>query len=180
MTTTEIINKLKEGNEKYLTATQNGGDISPAIRKDTTDNGQHPYAVVIACSDSRIIPENIFLTGIGELFVIRVAGNVIADHQLGSIEYAVDHLGSPLVLVLGHTHCGAVGAAISGHADSFIKTLTDEIKKAIGDETDERKASCLNVERNVKLIREKLPLENYTVAGAVYDIENGKVDWLNV
>ena len=56
MTTTEIINKLKEGNEKYLTATQNGGDISPAIRKDTTDNGQHPYAVVIACSDSRVIP----------------------------------------------------------------------------------------------------------------------------
>ena len=121
MTINEIIDKLKEGNRKYLAAEQNGGDISPAIRKDTTDNGQHPYAVVIACSDSRVIPENIFMTGIGELFVIRVAGNVIADHQLGSIEYAVDHLGSPLVLVLGHTHCGAVGAAISGHADSFIK-----------------------------------------------------------
>lgn len=180
MTINEIIDKLKEGNQQYLAAEQNGGDISPAIRKDTTDNGQHPYAVVIACSDSRVIPENIFMTGIGELFVIRVAGNVIADHQLGSIEYAVDHLGSPLVLVLGHTHCGAVGAAISGHADSFIKTLTDEIKKAIGDETDERKASCLNVERNVKLIRDKLPIDSskMTVAGAVYDIETGKVDWL--
>ena len=85
MTVNEIIEKMKKGNEAYLNATSNSGDISPAIRKDTKENGQHPYAVVVTCSDSRVIPEAIFMAGIGELFTIRVAGNVMDDHQLGSV-----------------------------------------------------------------------------------------------
>ena len=104
----EAIMKLEEGNRKYLTLKTGGGDISPAVRLRTCKNGQQPYAIVIACSDSRVIPECIFSAGIGELFTIRLAGNVIDDHQLGSIEYAVEHLGTNLVVVMGHTGCGAV------------------------------------------------------------------------
>ena len=84
----EALSKLKQGNEKYLNAATGTGDISKEIRKDTCENGQYPYAVVVTCSDSRVIPESIFSAGIGELFVIRVAGNVINDFQLGSVEYA--------------------------------------------------------------------------------------------
>lgn len=84
--------------------------------------------MVVACSDSRVIPESIFSAGIGDLFVVRVAGNVIDNHQLGTIEYAVEHLGCNLVLVLGHTLCGAVGAA-SGYSGGFVKFITDEIRR---------------------------------------------------
>lgn len=174
----EAMAKLKEGNEKYLTSKTGIGDISPEKREDTYKNGQHPYAVIIGCSDSREIPESIFSAGIGELFVIRVAGNVIDNHQLGSVEYAVDHLGCKLVVVLGHSHCGAVGAAISSSPDGFVKTITDEIKRAIGDEKDEIKASCLNVRQSVAVIKEKIPQENgLKVVGALYHIEDGRVEF---
>lgn len=98
------------------------------------------YAIVLACSDSRVIPEAIFSAGIGDLFVIRVAGNVVDKHQLGSIEYAEDHLGCNLVVVLGHTGCGAVDAAMHHEPYGTVKFITDEIADAIGDETDEAAA----------------------------------------
>lgn len=150
------LEKLQDGNRRYLTAMTNPGDISPQIRKDTCENGQTPYAVVVTCSDSRVIPESIFCAGIGELFVIRVAGNVIDDHQLGSIEYAADHLGSRLVVVLGHEHCGAVGAAIHDEPGGYIKSITDEIRKAIGGEKDELRASCLNVKEVCQRLKKAL------------------------
>ena len=141
----EAISRLKEGNTKYLTEKTCGGDISPAIRLRTSQNGQQPYAIVIACSDSRVIPESIFNAGIGELFTIRLAGNVIDAHQLGSIEYAVEHLRTNLVVVMGHTGCGAVDSAIHHDPSGFIKYITDEIRLAIGDETDPYRASRLRV-----------------------------------
>ena len=102
----EALEKLKNGNARYLNLEKNEGNISAEIRKKTCMEGQRPYAVIITCSDSRVIPESIFNAGLGELFVIRVAGNVIDNHQLGSIEYAAGHLGCPLILVMGHNHCG--------------------------------------------------------------------------
>lgn len=183
LSASEALEKLRDGNRQYLTATTNPGDISPQIREETCENGQVPYAVIVTCSDSRVIPESIFCAGIGELFVIRVAGNVIDDHQLGSIEYAVDHLGSKLVVVLGHEHCGAVGAAIHDEPDGYIKSITDEIRKAIGEEKDEFRASCLNVKRSVSRIKESLGItgtkENIKVCGAMYHIDNGAVDFLD-
>ena len=176
------LKKLAGGNKIYLEAKTNGSDISEGIRKDTTLNGQHPYAIIVTCSDSRVIPEHIFSAGIGELFVIRVAGNVIDDHQLGSIEYAADHLGTKLVLVLGHTHCGAVEATIHHDPDGYIKFITDEIKLAIGEETDDIKACELNVRRSVELIENNLDIQKMEhddglrVVGGVYDIESGKVE----
>ena len=90
----EALEKLKEGNQRYLAAKSNPGDISPEIRQYTCENGQSPYAIVVTCSDSRVIPEAVFSAGIGEVFTIRVAGNVMDKHQLGSVEYAAEHLGT--------------------------------------------------------------------------------------
>ena len=117
--------KLIEGNRRYCAA---GNDPR---REQTAKEGQHPYAIVICCSDSRVIPEKIFSADIGDLFVIRVAGNVLDRHALGSIEYAAEHLGCSLVLMLGHTGCGAVAAALSGHAAGFVSAITDAIKVGI-------------------------------------------------
>ena len=180
---TEALEKLKEGNQKYLAATSNPGDISPRIRQYTCENGQSPYAIVVTCSDSRVIPESIFSAGIGELFVIRVAGNVMDNHQLGSVEYAADHLGTKLVVVLGHSNCGAVGAAVHHDPSGYVKYITDEIRRAIGDEKDEAKACCLNVQRSVSVIRESLKemvdQGKLTVCGAVYKIDSGEVEFLD-
>lgn len=179
----EALRKLVNGNKRFLEAKTNDGDISLEKRQDTYINGQKPYAIIITCSDSRVVPENIFMTGIGELFVIRIAGNVIDEHQLGSIEYAAGHLGAPLILVLGHTHCGAVDAAINHDPEGYIKFITDKIKLAIGDETDPHRAAELNVEYVVKEIEASLEIqeieseEDLFVTGAIYDIETGKVEF---
>ena len=178
-----LIEHLCAGNRRYL-AGQAAGDVSEAIRRETAENGQHPKAIVIACSDSRVIPEAIFNAGIGELFTIRVAGNVLDRHQLGSIEYAAAHLHCPLILVLGHTGCGAVGAALTGHGEGYIRYITDEIQKAIGEETDPDAACRLNVLHAVERIRgafrehPEIPSAELEVRGAVYDIRSGEVVWL--
>lgn len=179
----EALQRLIDGNARYMNSLTNPGDISPAIRKYTCENGQNPYAIILACSDSREIPEAIFSAGIGELFVIRVAGNVVDDHQLGSIEYAADHLGCELVVVLGHDHCGAVDAAMNHEPDGHIKFITDEISSAIKDEKDEFKACCLNVAHSVEIIDgnvdiKRLEEDGLMVVGAIYHLEDGRVEFL--
>lgn len=179
------LEKLKAGNEAYLAADRCAGDISPAIRLRTATHGQHPYAIIVTCSDSRVPPEYVFSAGIGELFVIRVAGNVIDDHQLGSIEYAADHLGTKLVVVLGHTHCGAVEAAIHHDPDGYIKYITDEIKLAIGEETDDHSCCILNVKHSIAMIEDNLDIQKMEhddglqVVGAIYDIHTGAVEFIS-
>ena len=179
----EILRRLQEGNRRYLSEAS-FGDVSPARRRDTAENGQKPCAIVIACSDSRVIPEAVFSAGIGELFVIRVAGNVLDRHQLGSIEYAAWHLGCKLILVLGHLGCGAVGAALSGGGDGFIQYITDEILLAIGEERDPEQACRKNVEHAVSIIRlefaehPEIPTADVDVLGAIYDLKSGEVRWL--
>ena len=182
-TAQEALEMLKEGNLRYLAAETGMGDISPAIREKTCSEGQMPYAIIITCSDSRVIPESIFSAGIGDLFVIRVAGNVIDDHQLGSIEYAAEHLGSRLILVMGHNHCGAVDAAINHDPEGYVKFITDEIQEAIGDEKDDYKACCLNVRHSIKIIEESLEIRQeeehgLRVCGALYHLEDGRVEFL--
>ena len=185
-TAEEVLEKLKAGNAQYMEASQNPGDISPAVRLKTATKGQHPYAIVITCSDSRVIPESIFTAGIGELFVIRLAGNVIDRHQLGSIEYAESHLHCPLLLIMGHTHCGAVGSVIAKNrsAEGFIRYILDDIQEAIGDEQDDHKACILNVKHSINRVEESLEIQKdkaqlgLRVVGAVYDIETGKVEFI--
>ena len=183
-TPAKALEKLKAGNARYIDAKVNSEDISQTRRTDALVNGQKPYAIIITCSDSRVTPENIFMTGIGELFVIRIAGNVIDEHQLGSIEYAASHLGAPLIVVMGHTHCGAVHAAINHDPEGYIKFITDKIKAAIGDECDPYKAACLNVKSCEAEIEANLEIqkvehqEGLRVVGAMYHLENGVVDFI--
>ena len=184
MSAAKAVEKLKEGNEKYLETLTGMGDVSKESRMRTYLHGQHPYAIVVTCSDSRVIPESIFSAGIGDLFVIRLAGNVIDDHQLGSIEYAAGHLGCRLIVVLGHTHCGAVDAAMNSDPEGYIKFITDEIKRAIGDEKDERNACEKNVWQSIQMIEHSLEIHHIEdeiglrVVGAMYDIETGKVEFM--
>ena len=179
----EALKRLKDGNKNYTEDKACAGDTSLSRRRETCDQGQHPYAIIVTCSDSRVIPENIFDAGIGDLFVIRVAGFVMDDHQLGSIEYAAEHLGCSLVLVLGHNHCGAVDAAIHHDPDGYIKFITDEILKAIGDETDDYTACCLNVRHSCKIIEDSIRIQKdeaengLKVIGALYHLENGEVEF---
>lgn len=173
----EALKRLKKGNENYLNAKTGSGDISADIRLSTSVNGQKPYAVIVSCSDSRVIPEYIFSAGIGELFVVRVAGNVIDNHQLGSIEYAVEHLGCKLVVVLGHTLCGAVGAA-SKQNGGYVGLICDEIRRAVGVETDAVKASILNAKYSVSKIEKLLAkTDGLKIAPAIYRTESGIVDF---
>ena len=179
----EGLKRLKEGNKRFLAGKPFSGDISPRRRKLTCEDGQCPYAIIVTCSDSRVVPEGIFDSGIGDLFVIRVAGFVIDDHQLGSIEYAAEHLGCGLVLVLGHNHCGAVDAAIHHDPDGYVRYITDEILKAIGEEKDDYKACCLNVRHSCEIIEKSIQIQRdeadygLRVMGALYHLESGEVEF---
>jgi len=181
MRESDIRSRLTEGNRRWLQA----GEAIDALRRETAQNGQKPYAIVIACSDSRVIPEQLFDAGLGELFVIRVAGNVLDRHQLGSVEYAAAHLHCRMILVLGHTGCGAVGAALSGGGDGFTRYITDEILLAVGEERDPLRACEMNVRRGVDQLRREfaehpeIPSADLEICGAVYDIESGSLRWLD-
>ena len=158
-----MLQRLKEGNKKFLNSAQSLGDVSPAIRQKTSKEGQKPYAVIVTCSDSRVIPESIFSAGIGELFVVRTAGSTIDKASLGSIEYAVEHLGSKLVVVLGHTQCGAVTAAISHEeAHGCLGSIIAEISKAAGNETDLNKA--------IKLYQKAMSMDNLEAFNELGDL----------
>ena len=171
--------RLKEGNKIYINSAKSVGDVSPAKRLDTSQNGQHPFAVVVSCADSRVIPEAVFSCGIGDLFVIRVAGNVVGNYELGSIEYAVEHLGCRLVVVMGHTGCGAVGAAL-GQNHGLVKHITDEIKRAIGSETNAEIASLKNVVQSVSKVENAMSrAKDLIVVGALYHNDSGVVDFLS-
>ena len=179
----KAIQKLKQGNARFLEAVKNDGDISKALREDTCNNGQHPYAVVLTCSDSRVVPEHAFMCGLGELFTIRVAGNIVTETQLASVVYATSHLGSPLVVVLGHTHCGAIEAAMTHGGHGCLSALTAPIEAAIGSETDDTKACELNINASLKALKDhaevqELMAKGVDVVGAIYDIETGAVNFL--
>ena len=165
-----IIERLQDGNRRYMASD------SGTLRVKLATEGQHPYAVVVCCSDSRVIPERIFDASLGELFVIRVAGNVLERHQIGSIEYATGHLGCKLVVMLGHTGCGAVGAALEGHADGYVSYIVDDIRKAIGNEKNPDEACRLNVIHGVDILKKEL--DGVEIRGAVYDILTGEVRWI--
>ncbi|MBR5681905.1 MAG: carbonic anhydrase [Ruminococcus sp.] len=184
ITAEEAKKRLINGNQRYIGSDELKSDVSPDTLLRFSRSGQQPYAIIITCSDSRVVPELIFSAGIGDLFVIRVAGNVIDSHQLGSIEYAAEHLGTGLIVVLGHDHCGAVDAAMNHEPDGYIRYITDEIVKAIGDEKDEVRACCLNVRHSCDIIEHSLQIqkdeEEYglKVLGAIYHLESGKVEFL--
>src|SRR5438105_3680928 len=112
-TPTGSLQRLKDGNARFAADKPNKRDVGADKRKELA-KGQHPFAIVLTCADSRVAPELLFDAGLGELFVLRVAGNIADPAVVGSIEYAVEHLHTPLIVVLGHESCGAVAAALDG------------------------------------------------------------------
>lgn len=201
----EALQKLLDGNKNYVANQLTNGARSGAETRASLAKSQKPYAVVLTCSDSRVPPELLFDKGLGELFVIRVAGNIPDPVVVGSIEYAVEHLGSPLVMVLGHERCGAVKATVeskgkstgSPNIDAIAKTVAKSIKQATkeceackGDSkcADTHKdelvecvvnANAKNVTASLtkqsKIIREFAHQGKIKVVTAKYDLDDGKV-----
>ena len=179
------LDRLIQGNENFKEIPVNPTALTQEQREHTAQHGQSPLAVVLCCSDSRVPPEHIFHTGIGELFVVRNAGNLIGPFALGSVEYAVEHLGTPLVLLMGHTNCGAVGAALSSAQESGgLAEILAEIRADIGPESDPIAAARKNVLHSLAtlgrspILQELHQQGKVEFAAAIYDIRTGHVDFL--
>lgn len=194
-TAEEGILLLHEGNQRFANNRRRFPRLDKA-RVVETALAQKPFATVLTCSDSRIPVENIFDAGIGDLFVVRVAGNVCSDHEIGSIEYGVEHLKTPLVLIMGHTYCGAVKAVVEDadvrgkfhHLAEHIIPSYDEAKETLRTQDRElllKETVRRNVRRAMRDLEEMSPgvrqmRENgkVTIAGALYDLRTGSVEWL--
>nr|AUN37518.1 carbonic anhydrase [uncultured bacterium] len=186
----DSIKRLVAGNERYVAGTATHSNQSAARRTEVAQS-QAPFATILGCADSRVSPEVVFDQGLGDLFVIRVAGNVVEDSGLGSIEYAVAHLHTPLLVVLGHERCGVMKAALEGGAASgHVQTLVTAVSSAVtstkgqpGDALDN--AVRANVQRVVKQLQAAGPILNEAVksgklkiVGARYDLDTGVVEFL--
>jgi carbonic anhydrase len=178
--------KLKEGNARFATSKDSSSKPTAAKRAETAQ-AQHPFAIILACADSRTAPEIIFDQNIGDLFVIRTAGNLVDDHALGSIEYAVEHLGTRLVVVLGHQRCGAVTAALAsatapGHVQSLVRDIQPAVQATKGKEGD---VLDLTIAENAHLMAARIRSDaslgelakEVRVISATYDLDTGEVKW---
>lgn len=188
VTPDQALQMLIDGNRRYITGKAEHPHQSEERRAEVLA-GQHPFVTLLSCSDSRVPPEVFFDQGIGDLFIIRNAGNIVDDVVLGSIEYAAEHLGVPLIMVLGHTKCGAVtatvqGGEVPGHIGSIVKT----IQPAVAASKDEPGDAVLNAIRaNVRLMVEQIKncepilaeLRHHgkiMVVGGLYNLDSGQVE----
>jgi carbonic anhydrase len=185
---------LKEGNARFAMGKPQHPHQDAERRTATASQGQEPIATILACSDSRDPVELIFDRGVGDLFVVRVAGNVAGESELATIEYGVGHLNTPLLIVMGHSKCGAVTAVVKeGELHGHLVTLAEKIKPAVAKAKEEAteteevlpKAIQANVWQTIEDIikqssevRAKLEAGQVTILGAFYDLEQGKVNWL--
>lgn len=184
---------LIKGNERFVS-----GHLEIKVlgkeKRLTLANEQHPFAVVLSCSDSRVPPEILFDQGLGDLFVIRVAGNIVTEEALGSIEYAVEHLGAPLIVVLGHEQCGAVMATIDNiksteNLTAIMAKIRPSVHKAqaLGLQGNNllQKAEDFNIAEMVneieqsRHIKESIQKGGVAVLGAKYHLSTGRVEWFN-
>ncbi|MGC8660103.1 MAG: carbonic anhydrase [Desulfomonilaceae bacterium] len=196
MTADAALKLLKEGNLRFSQGKLSNPNQDVTRRTKTADQGQKPFAIILSCSDSRVPLELIFDRGIGDIFGIRVAGNVAGTDQMGTIEYGVEHLGIPLLIVLGHTKCGAVTAVVEGeHAHGNLGKLVEKIVPAV--ETTKKvfpklpkeqlvdKCAMANVRQVIHdLTNQSPPIKQaiqkgqLRIVGGYYDIRNGRVDWI--
>ena len=137
MSTQDVIERLKDGNSRFV-SDKLDGQLQDSSRRNLLTGGQQPFAIILSCADSRVVPELAFDTGLGELFVVRVAGNVANTSSIASMEYAVAHLGSKVIVVMGHESCGAVTAAVGGGDNGYnLNHLLAHIAPAISASGDE-------------------------------------------
>ena len=189
ISSTRAVEMLKEGNQRFLNKNERDRDLH--LQVSQTSGGQFPYAVVLSCIDSRVPVELVLDQGIGDIFSARVAGNIINEDILGSIEYACGVAGSKAILVLGHTKCGAVTSACKGVELGNITALLSKVKPAIANvqerngEVEVEEVTKANVHQSIKEIRENSSilsdLENegkIKIVGAIYHVEDGRVSYL--
>lgn len=192
----DAVQKLLIGNARFLCGKPDRPHLDAARRSETFSEGQHPFAAIVACADSRVPVEVLFDQGVGDLFVVRVAGNVIDKHQAGSLEYAVEHLKVPTIVVLGHRGCGAVAAALGGgeahgNVASLVESIAPAVERVRAEHPEYAGEQLLAeaVKQNVFLsIRELIETSpaladaararKLRLVGAVYDIETAVVTWL--
>jgi len=194
-TNIDPISRLLKGNkrlnENHAEHPDQGVSYIRSLKK-----GQHPFAVIVGCSDSRVPPELLFDQGFGDLFVIRTAGNVIGDYEIGSIEYAVEHLHSPLVVVLGHQNCGAISAytehlndSVPGHIQHLIDYIKDETEEKSIDKNSQtflQESILANIRHGVNVLNTSEPIikklvdeKKVRVVGAIYNLDNSTVEIVN-
>jgi carbonic anhydrase len=185
-----VLRELKAGNAHHA-AHRYTHPHETAARQQELTRGQHPHAAILSCADSRVPPEMVFDQGLGDLFTVRSAGNVAGDIEIGSLEYAVAHLDTPLLVVMGHQGCGAVTAAVEGgeaigHIPAFIKPILPAVEQARqlpGNAIDH--AVRINVEmvvdqlrRSAPVLAERIARRQLRIVGAVCSLDTGKVTWL--
>ncbi len=190
LTSVEALQRLLEGNARYVAGKAAHPDQTIERRASLT-SGQTPFAIVLTCSDSRVAPELFFDQGLGDLFVIRNAGNVLDDHVIGSMEYAVEHLHAPLIIVVGHEKCGAVSATVSGaEAPGHIRSVVESIAPAFeksksqpGDKVDN--AVRANAQQTADILKQAEPIlkesksaGHLSIVAARYDLGTGRVEIL--
>jgi len=186
------LDKLKAGNKKFVSGHPIHPDETPSRIRELK-KGQNPFVVVVSCSDSRVPPELIFDQGLGDVFSIRTAGNIIGDYELGSIEYAIEHLHCKLIVVLGHENCGAIDAYASSEKESPTIDHIQDIVNYIASEEEEKNIPAnqrtnpevlnkANITHGINLLKSSTPVlkklvdrNELTIIGAYYDIDNGKV-----
>ena len=176
----KALDLLKEGNARFVSGALTPKDDYAQLREQLSA-GQQPFAVVLCCSDSRVAPEIIFDQKLGDLFVIRNAGNVVDKHVLGSVEYSVDHLETSLVVVMGHSSCGAVTATHKGETlPANIMALAKHIRPSIDTSCCIDDNARRHAKRMAKLIQGDSVVHHLHthVTAAFYDIQSGKVEWL--
>ncbi len=196
LTPDQALERLQRGNERFVASKMIHPNQDPFRRSTTAKEGQKPFATILGCADSRVPLELVFDTGIGDLFVLRVAGNVTYFDQAGTMEYGAEHLGSNLLVVLGHTKCGAVTAVVNGdHVAGNIPALVANIVPAVTKTKADNpgltgvdltnKAIVANTWQAIEdafkqspMIRDMVKAGQVKVVGAIYDVESGKVNWL--
>ena len=194
ISTDEALKKLMDGNLRFVANQLTIKDSSGPGTRQALAAGQRPYAIILSCSDSRVPPEIIFDKGLGEIFVVRVAGNIPDPVILGSIEYATEHFGSPIIVVLGHKRCGAVTAAVEsqghphGNIGAIITTIAPAVEQARKDAPGASKSDLVEsaIDYNIKLVAKSLLKQSPVIrslaeAGKVkiisakYDLDDGTV-----
>ncbi len=186
------LERLMAGNKRFMAGHPVHPDETLQRIRDLK-KGQDPFAIIVGCADSRVPPELIFDQGLGDIFSIRTAGNIIGDYELGSIEYAVEHLGCKFIIVLGHENCGAIKAFIENpdttnqhdHIKNIIEYISEENEEHSLAEADKHqvdKAVKANITHGVHLLQNAQPVlkplidkKEVTVVGAYYDLDNGEV-----
>ena len=182
----DALARLKTGNERFTNSKESAAKPVAARRAETAQE-QHPFAIIVGCSDSRTAPEIVFDQNIGDLFVVRTAGNLVDDYALGTIEYGVEHLGARLIVVLGHERCGAVTAALAGstapgHINSLVRDIQPAVAASKGKEGDALTNAIHENDAEVAAkIRKQAELGELTpqvrIVEGYYDLDTGKVEW---